>query len=55
MPMKKGDIIFFHPLLIHGSGPNKTQGYRKSLCCHFASSECFYIDVDGTYHQKLAD
>ncbi len=55
MPMNKGDIIFFHPLLIHGSGPNKTQGYRKSLCCHFAAAECFYIDINGTYHQKLAD
>lgn len=27
--MKKGDIVFFHPLLVHGSGENKTQGYRK--------------------------
>lgn len=29
--MKKGDIVFFHPLLIHGSGENKTQGYRKVI------------------------
>lgn len=36
--MKKGDIVFFHPLVVHGSGPNKTDGYRKSMCCHFASS-----------------
>lgn len=27
--MEKGDTVFFHPLLIHGSGLNKTQGYRK--------------------------
>ena len=29
--MKKGDIVFFHPLLIHGSGENKSQGYRKVI------------------------
>ena len=27
--MEKGDTIFFHPLLIHGSGRNKSQGFRK--------------------------
>ena len=27
--MKKGDIVFFHPLLIHGSGENKSKGFRK--------------------------
>lgn len=45
LEMKKGDIVFFHPLLIHGSGENKSQGYRKSLCCHFAASECEYIPI----------
>jgi len=45
--MKKGDIVFFHPLLIHGSGENKSQGYRKSMCCHFAASDCKYINVEG--------
>ncbi|XP_008562317.1 PREDICTED: phytanoyl-CoA dioxygenase, peroxisomal [Galeopterus variegatus] len=28
--MEKGDTVFFHPLLIHGSGRNKTQGFRKA-------------------------
>lgn len=27
--MEKGDTVFFHPLLIHGSGINKTSGFRK--------------------------
>lgn len=27
--MEKGDTVFFHPLLIHGSGQNRTQGFRK--------------------------
>ncbi len=29
--MDAGDTIFFHPLLIHGSGPNLTQGFRKAI------------------------
>lgn len=29
LEMEKGDTVFFHPLLIHGSGWNKSQGYRK--------------------------
>lgn len=59
--MKKGDIVFFHPLLIHGSSENKTQGYRKvkkyliqSLCCHFADAACGYIDIKGTFHEEVA-
>lgn len=27
--MEEGDTIFFHPILIHGSGSNKTDGFRK--------------------------
>jgi phytanoyl-CoA hydroxylase len=27
LEMEKGDTVFFHPLLIHGSGINKTQVY----------------------------
>jgi len=51
--MKKGDIILFHPLLIHGSGPNKSKGFRKSMCCHFASSECQYIPIEGTVQELV--
>lgn len=25
LEMDKGDTVFFHPLLVHGSGVNKTQ------------------------------
>lgn len=52
--MKKGDIVFFHPLLIHGSGINKSNGYRKSMCCHFAAAECQYIPIEGTVQEKVA-
>ena len=29
LEMEAGDTVFFHPLLIHGSGTNKTKGFRK--------------------------
>ena len=29
LEMEAGDTVFFHPLLIHGSGANKTKGFRK--------------------------
>lgn len=51
--MKKGDIIFFHPLLVHGSGENKSQGYRKSICCHFAASECEFTPIEGTLQETV--
>ncbi|XP_008850110.1 phytanoyl-CoA dioxygenase, peroxisomal [Nannospalax galili] len=51
--MEKGDTVFFHPLLIHGSGENKTQGFRKAISCHFASADCNYIDVKGTSQENI--
>jgi len=29
LEMGTGDTVFFHPLLIHGSGMNRTSGFRK--------------------------
>lgn len=54
LEMEPGDTVFFHPILIHGSGANKTKGYRKAISCHYASSECSYIDVTGTVQEELA-
>ncbi|XP_058525452.1 phytanoyl-CoA dioxygenase, peroxisomal isoform X1 [Ochotona princeps] len=51
--MEKGDTVFFHPLLVHGSGQNRTPGFRKSISCHFASSSCHYIDVKGTSQENI--
>lgn len=36
LEMEKGDTVFFHPLLIHGSGMNQTKGFRKvsGTCMH---------------------
>ncbi|XP_070558702.1 phytanoyl-CoA dioxygenase, peroxisomal-like [Ptychodera flava] len=44
LEMETGDTVFFHPLLIHGSGTNRTTGFRKSISCHFASADCYYMD-----------
>ncbi|XP_016044324.1 phytanoyl-CoA dioxygenase, peroxisomal isoform X2 [Erinaceus europaeus] len=51
--MEKGDTVFFHPLLIHGSGENKTQGFRKAISCHYAGANCHYISVKGTSQEII--
>jgi len=53
--MEPGDTVFFHPQLIHGSGSNKTQGYRKAISCHYSSSDCEFIDVKGTIQESIAE
>lgn len=30
LPMEKGDTVFFHPILIHGSGANRTKVLMKT-------------------------
>uniref|UniRef100_A0A3Q3WFE8 Phytanoyl-CoA dioxygenase, peroxisomal n=1 Tax=Mola mola TaxID=94237 RepID=A0A3Q3WFE8_MOLML len=55
LEMEKGDTVFFHPLLIHGSGMNQTQGFRKAISCHYASADCYYIDVNGTTQENIAN
>uniref|UniRef100_A0A671XM48 Phytanoyl-CoA dioxygenase, peroxisomal n=1 Tax=Sparus aurata TaxID=8175 RepID=A0A671XM48_SPAAU len=53
LEMEKGDTVFFHPLLIHGSGMNQTQGFRKAISCHYAGADCYYIDVKGTTQENI--
>lgn len=53
--MEKGDTVFFHPHLLHGSGPNKTQGFRKAISCHYADSNCQFINVKGTIQENIAE
>jgi phytanoyl-CoA hydroxylase len=40
LEMEPGDTVFFHPILLHGSGRNKTQGFRRAISAHFASTNC---------------
>eukprot|EP01134_Creolimax_fragrantissima_P007098 CFRG7098T1 len=52
--MDAGDTIFFHPLLIHGSGPNKSEVTRRAISCHYAGNEVHYIDPTGTIQEPAA-
>ena len=38
--MEPGDTLFFHPLLVHGSGRNRTDNFRRAISIHYASAEC---------------
>lgn len=55
LEMEMGDTVFFHPILLHGSGTNRTKGFRKAISCHYAPCEMDYIDVKGTSQQVIED
>ncbi|XP_077294009.1 phytanoyl-CoA dioxygenase, peroxisomal-like [Arctopsyche grandis] len=55
VPMEKGDTVFFHPIMVHGSGPNTTKNFRKAISCHYAASECNYIETKGTVQEGIAN
>lgn len=38
--MDPGDTLLFHPLLIHGSGRNRTEDFRRAISIHYASRDC---------------
>lgn len=38
--MQPGDTLFFHPLLIHGSGRNRGTACRRAISAHFAAPLC---------------
>ena len=40
LEMEPGDTAFFHPVLIHGSGQNRTQGFRRAISAHYAAADC---------------
>jgi phytanoyl-CoA hydroxylase len=43
LEMEPGDTVFFHPVLLHGSGRNRTTGFRRAISSHYASAECVRI------------
>jgi phytanoyl-CoA hydroxylase len=43
LEMEPGDTVFFSPLLLHGSGRNTTDGFRRAISAHFASAACRYL------------
>ena len=38
--MAPGDTLFFHPLLIHGSGHNRSDAFRRAISVHYAAGDC---------------
>ncbi|KAK3856487.1 hypothetical protein Pcinc_037194 [Petrolisthes cinctipes] len=54
LSMEKGDTVFFHPILLHGSGANRTKHFRKAISCHYSASDSHYIDVKGTTQENIA-
>ncbi len=38
--MSAGDTLLFHPLLIHGSGRNRSSHFRRAISVHYASDDC---------------
>ncbi|KAI9019872.1 hypothetical protein DFJ74DRAFT_674746 [Hyaloraphidium curvatum] len=55
--MAPGDTIFFHPMIIHGSGFNRTKECRKSITVHYASSRSRYFPPQvhsGTVQEYIA-
>jgi len=43
LEMDSGDTVFFHPKLLHGSGRNRSSGFRRAISCHYASAACRFI------------
>ena len=38
--MEPGDTLFFHSALVHGSGRNRSQDFRRAIAVHYASAQC---------------
>jgi phytanoyl-CoA hydroxylase len=38
--LQPGDTLLFHPLLIHGSGRNRSDAFRRAISAHYASAAC---------------
>jgi len=48
LEMEPGDTVFFHPLLLHGAGRNRSDGFRRAISAHYASAACRYLpDMPG--------
>ncbi|UVI30223.1 phytanoyl-CoA dioxygenase family protein [Paenibacillus spongiae] len=62
VPMKAGDVLFFHSHLFHRSFPNRTTDrYRRSYVCHYCNARSWvpwdhdgYEGDSGNYRQILA-
>lgn len=44
LEMEPGDTVFFHPILVHGSGRNRTEGFRRAISAHYSA-----VDVEWAW------
>lgn len=49
LEMNPGDTVFFHPILVHGSGRNKTEGFRRAISAHYCA-----VDVEWNWANEGA-
>ena len=47
LEMQPGDTLFFHPLLLHGSGHNETDDFRRAITTHYAWTGCEKVAGHG--------
>mgnify|MGYP003311987639 CR=1 FL=1 len=40
LEMEPGDTLLIHPLLVHGSGTNRSSACRRAISAHYASRQC---------------
>jgi len=53
LEMNSGDTVFFHPVLIHGSGRNRTQGYRRAISAHYSAVDVEWAwATEGTFGDR---
>jgi phytanoyl-CoA hydroxylase len=50
--MDPGDTVFFHPLLLHGSGVNQMEGFRRSISAHYASDDCHAVRTNEVFGER---
>jgi phytanoyl-CoA hydroxylase len=50
--MDPGDTVLFHPLLLHGSGVNQTDGFRRSISAHYASDDCHAVWTNEVFGER---
>lgn len=54
--MNVGDTLLFHPLLVHGSGRNRSNAFRRSISTHYAAADCTSPNRDwrvGTQARRI--
>jgi phytanoyl-CoA hydroxylase len=54
LEMEPGDTVFFHPVLLHGSGRNTTQGFRRAISAHYTALdvEWAWRIPEGSYRRR---